>query len=120
MNYIEMVNDSLEYLETKLQRPVTLDELAEKYYISRYHFYRIFRAITNMTLKEYTLRRRLSEAAKQIKSTPKNIIDIGFEFGFESLYLILGPFCVILQRYIYLDFDGRVSSATGTIYANCH
>jgi len=84
MNYIEVVNDAIEYIENNLQKTVRLDELAAKYYISRYHFYRIFRSLTNATLAEYITQRRLSEAAKKIKATKQSIIDIAFDYGFES------------------------------------
>jgi len=84
MNYIDVVNDAIEYIENNLQKTVRLDELAAKYYISRYHFYRIFRSLTNATLAEYITQRRLSEAAKKIKATKQSIIDIAFDYGFES------------------------------------
>ncbi|SEJ02092.1 AraC family transcriptional regulator [Propionispira arboris] len=84
MNYIEVMNDAIEYIENNLQKTVRLDELAAKYYISRYHFYRIFRSLTNATLAEYITQRRLSEAAKKIKATKQSIIDIAFDYGFES------------------------------------
>lgn len=84
MNYIEMINDAIEYIENNLNRAVSLDELAAKYYISHYHFYRIFRSLTSKTLSDYINQRRLTEAAKKIKATKKNIIDIAFDYGYES------------------------------------
>lgn len=84
MDYIEIINDSIEYIESNLESPITIDELSGRYYISRYYFYRMFRALTNKTVKEYMDERRLTEAAKRIRTTDQNIIDIAFDLGFES------------------------------------
>ncbi|MHB1044348.1 MAG: hypothetical protein ACYC0Q_16180 [Eubacteriales bacterium] len=44
MNYIEIVTDVIQYIESNLHRKLCLEELASRYYISPMHFYRIFRA----------------------------------------------------------------------------
>lgn len=46
MNYIGIINDAIQYIESNLHRKLCLEELASRYYISPMHFYRIFRAVT--------------------------------------------------------------------------
>lgn len=84
MNYIEMITDSVEYIESNLHRKLTLEELASRYYISPTHFYRIFRALTNQTVKSYILGRKLSEAAIALRNSNNKVVDIAFRYGFNS------------------------------------
>lgn len=84
MNYIEIVNDAIQYIESNLCLKLSLEELASRYYISPTHFYRIFRAVTNQTVKSYILGRKLSEAAIALSTTDRNVVDIAFRYGFNS------------------------------------
>lgn len=84
MNYIEIVNDTIQYIESNLHRELRLEELASRYYIYPMHFYRIFRAVTNQTVKSYILGRKLSEAAIALKNTERRVVDIAFQYGFNS------------------------------------
>lgn len=88
MNYIEITNDAIQYIESNLHRKLCLEELATRYYISPMHFYRIFRAVTNQTVKSYILGRRLSEAAIALKNTDYKVVDIAFQYGFNSHELL--------------------------------
>ncbi|MFZ5644717.1 MAG: helix-turn-helix domain-containing protein [Bacillota bacterium] len=84
MNYIDIVNDAIQYIECNLHRNLRLEELASRYYISPTYFYRIFRAVTNQTVKSYILGRKLSAAAFALKNTDLNVVDIAFQYGFNS------------------------------------
>lgn len=84
MNYIEIINDAIQYIEANLHRKLCLKELSSMYYISPMHFYRIFRAVTNQTVRSYILGRKLSEAAIALKNTNLKVVDIAFQYGFSS------------------------------------
>lgn len=84
MNYIEIVNDAMQYIEANLHRKLSLNELASRYYISNTHFYRIFRAVANQTVKSYVLERRLSKAANTLRETNCKVVDIAYQYGFNS------------------------------------
>lgn len=84
INYIEIVNDSIRYIESNLHRELSLEELASRYYISPMHFYRIFRAVTNRTVKSYILGRKLTGAAISLRETDSRVVDIAFQYGFNS------------------------------------
>ncbi len=84
MNYVEIINDVIQYIEANLHRKLCLKELSSMYYISPMHFYRIFRAVTNQTVKSYVLGRKLSEAAIALKNTDCKVVDIAFQYGFNS------------------------------------
>lgn len=84
MNYFEMVNEAIQYIEDNLDQNLTIDKFAEQYYISKYYFSRIFKALTGKNVKEYLDSRKMAEAAKKLKNTDTRIIDIAFEYGFRS------------------------------------
>lgn len=84
MDYIEMVDDATHYIENNLDKDITLDQLAERYYISKYYFFRIFKTVTNKTLKVYMDERKLIAAAKEIKETDKKVKDIAAKYAYGS------------------------------------
>jgi AraC family transcriptional regulator len=84
MNYFELINDAVNFIENNLARGFSLDELAGRYHVSRFYFHRIFRAVTNKTLKTYLDERRLSEAAQRLRNSQDSILDIALDFGFSS------------------------------------
>ncbi len=84
MNYFQMINETIEYIEVNLSRNILIDELAERYQISKFYFTRIFKALTGKNVKEYIDGRKMTEAAKRLKTTSSRIIDIALDYGFES------------------------------------
>lgn len=84
MNYFTLMNEAIEYIENNLNRNVTVEELSNRYYISKYYFIRIFKALTNQTVKEYISKRRLTEAAKALQNHDRRVLDVAFDYGFES------------------------------------
>lgn len=84
MNWIENMNNALEYIEENIERDITSDEIAKVAYSSKFHFLRIFYMLTGMNLGEYIRKRRLSLAAKDIMSSKMKIIDIAYKYGYET------------------------------------
>jgi len=68
-------------VEANLHRNLSLQELASEYYISPTHFYRIFRTVTNQTVKSYILGRKLSEAAIALRNTNCSVLEIALQYG---------------------------------------
>jgi AraC family transcriptional regulator len=97
MNYIEIINDAIQFIESNLHRKLELEELSSRYYISPMHFYRIFRAVTNQTVKSYILGRKLTEAAVSLRNTDRRVIDIAFGYGFSSHELFTRNFQKMFQ-----------------------
>ncbi|CAH2213485.1 AraC family transcriptional regulator [Tepidibacter aestuarii] len=84
MNWIENMNNVLEYIEENIDNSITPDDIAKVAYSSKFHFMRMFSMLTGMTLGEYIRQRRLSLAAKDIMSSNKKIIDIAYKYGYET------------------------------------
>lgn len=73
-----------EYIETRLKCPITLTELAKAGHYSAFHAARIFKEITGRSPFEYIRMRRLSAAAERLLEKKSRVIDVAFDFVFDS------------------------------------
>lgn len=84
MNYLKRVQNAVNYIEVNLNEQLDLKDVARIAGCSLFYFHRIFQAISGFTLKEYIRKRRLAEAAQELRNTRKGILDIALDFGYES------------------------------------
>jgi AraC family transcriptional regulator len=84
LNYLHQIQMGIDYIEAHLDFDFTLGEVAKAAGISQWHFQRIFKALTNETLKTYIRSRRLAKALEKLLVTDARIIDIALEAGFDS------------------------------------
>ena len=61
------IAEALSYINENLSRELSVDALAERVYLSRYHFMRLFKAQTGMTVHAYVRQKRLIQAARLIR-----------------------------------------------------
>lgn len=79
-----MLNNTLEYIERNLDTELTIDDISKVAYSSKYHFQRIFYALTGFTVTQYIKNRRLTLAAEELIATDKRVTDIALKYGYES------------------------------------
>lgn len=84
MNNIEVISNTINYIENHLTKKLSLETIALALNYSKYHLHRIFKKTVNMTIHDYILRRKLSEAAKYLVFSQKPIIEIALLSGYES------------------------------------
>lgn len=84
MNYAERIQDSIEFIHNDYGTSITLDDLAEKAFCSKYHYLRIFHSMVGESPMDYLRRYRLEKAVYEIMSTKKSITEIAMECGFNS------------------------------------
>lgn len=75
------IEDTLSYINENLIRELTVDALAARVYLSRYHFMRLFKAQTGSTVHAYVRQKRLLYAARLIRegiNANKAAADSGF------------------------------------------
>ncbi len=77
------MNRILNFIEEHLEEKMTNGQLAELAGYSEYHFLQLFKAHTGETVMEYICRRRLFRAMDEIAAGSR-IIDVAFQYGFES------------------------------------
>jgi AraC family transcriptional regulator len=84
MTYQERILRVLVHIQTHLDDPLSLDELAGIACFSPFHFHRIFRGIVGEPVKEHVRRLRLERAAARLKFSAQPVIDIALDAGYES------------------------------------
>jgi len=81
---IKAVRKMQDFMEDNLHNPVSLSKLARAAGYSQWHAGRIFKEITGKTPFEYLRVLRLSKAAEELRIKPSKIIDVAFDFVFDS------------------------------------
>lgn len=84
MNYLKNVQIGINYIESNLDFDISLAQVAIEAGLSQWHFQRIFKALTNETLKTYIRSRRLSNSLDKLLTTKLRIIDIAVSAGYDS------------------------------------
>lgn len=84
MNNYERIQKAIDYIEENLTRKIFIEKAAEASFFSSAQFYRIFFAITGLSVKSYIRRRRIFEASKELRTSQRIILDIAIEYQFES------------------------------------
>lgn len=72
------------HIQSHLDRNMGIEELAGVACFSRWHFNRIFRAMTGESLMDYTRRLKLERSAWDLKYTGLSVTDIAFDAGYEN------------------------------------
>lgn len=84
--YISRINKTFDYIDSNLDKPLTLEELASVASFSRFHFSRIFHSIVGETPFQFIQRVRIEKAAMLLLTNRKmNISDIATKCGFSDL-----------------------------------
>lgn len=77
------VADILWYLNRHMREPVTLDQLSERFFISKHHLNKVFRKATGTTVLDYLLHKRIT-AARQLLITGSNAREAAEMTGFHD------------------------------------
>ena len=81
---IQPVERMRDYIESHLAEPITLAALARAARYSQWHAARLFKEVTGKSPFEYIRLRRLSAAATKLRDAPTRVVDVAFDFVFDS------------------------------------
>lgn len=79
-----VIEPALRCIKNEYSRALTLDELAKKCNVSKYHFCRIFRTVTQKSAVEYLRDFRLRVANALLSNTDNSVAQIAACCGFEN------------------------------------
>ena len=79
-----MVFDVQNYIETHIEEPLTLESVAARFFINKFHLSHIFSAITGYTFKRYVIMARLAKAKDLLLHTEDEVQEIASLCGFSS------------------------------------
>lgn len=86
--YVVLVNHIIDYIDTHYQEELTLDILASQACVSVFHFHRIFRQMTGVSLNRFVTLVRLDKASSLLKNNLLlSCTDVAYQCGFSSLSL---------------------------------
>ncbi len=84
MEWIQSLNQAIDYIEDNLLHQLTCDAIARQAYISNFHFQRTFNLLTGLTVGEYIRNRRLSLAGQELIKEDAKVINIALKYGYET------------------------------------
>jgi AraC family transcriptional regulator len=84
MSQIASMCRAVDFVEAHLKEEIVVADMADAAGYSLYHFCRTFNGIVHHTPYDYLMRRRLSESARELVETDKRIVDIAFDYRFNS------------------------------------
>ena len=68
-----------------LDEDLSVESVADQFFISKYHFSRIFKAVTGESVSAFMKRCKVDQSAVDMKLNPeKSITDIGLDYGYSS------------------------------------
>ncbi|MFC1569922.1 GyrI-like domain-containing protein [bacterium] len=83
--YAARMNRVLDYIETRLDQSMTLNELSEIAHFSPFHFHRLFSAFVGEPLNQFITRIRVEKAASMLVASPqKTITEVALDCGFSG------------------------------------
>jgi AraC family transcriptional regulator len=81
---LERLNQAMEHIESHLDQPIEVAELARIAVTSEYHFRRLFSALAGVPLSEYIRRRRLTVAGAEVLAGERTLLDVATRYGYGS------------------------------------
>ncbi len=84
MEWVERLNQSMNYIEEHLTGEIDYEQLGRIACCSAYHYQRMFTYMAGVTLAEYIRRRKMSLAAADLLAGEERIIDIAEKYGYRS------------------------------------
>lgn len=80
------IGKAIDYVESNLEKKLLLERVAQEAHFSPYHFHRLFKIVTNETLNDFIVRKRIEKAAFfLLKQKEKTITEVSEKVGFSSL-----------------------------------
>lgn len=83
MNYINLINSSLVYIEEHIKETITAEDVANHVMYSVHHFSRMFSEQVGLSFKQYSVNRRVKHVLYEAVKG-KLLIDAVFDYGFDS------------------------------------
>ena len=84
MDWLERLNESINYIEDSLSSDFSLGRAAQIACCSAFHYQRMFSYIAGIPLGEYLRRRKMTEAAFDLHNGKLKVIDAALKYGYDS------------------------------------
>jgi AraC family transcriptional regulator len=78
-----IIADVVQYIEDNIRAKLSLEEISQAVFLSKYHLHRIFTSVAKIPLMEYVRNRKLSLSIEELLHTKMRIIDIAYLYAFD-------------------------------------
>lgn len=82
--YQPVIQQTLSWIEAHLEEDISPRDIERISGYSQFHFHRLFQSALQMSVMEYVRRRRLTKAAVALTTTEERILDLAYQYHFES------------------------------------
>lgn len=96
-NYDEQMGRILKYINTNFADINNIEQIAEQFYISKYHLCRIFKESMKMTVIDYLNIIKVKSACSLLESSDKSVLEISQLCGFNSTAYFSNVFKKIMK-----------------------
>ncbi len=80
------LEEILDYLQKHYAQKITLDELAERFFINKFYLTRIFKQQVGMSINQYLLQYRITKAKQALRFSNESVENIGYACGLGAPY----------------------------------
>lgn len=84
MEWLKNLSKAIDYIEDNLDKTISIEKAAQIACCSTYYFQRMFSYVAEIPLSEYIRRRRMTQAAFELQSTDKRVLEIALQYGYTS------------------------------------
>ncbi|MEI7025497.1 AraC family transcriptional regulator [Paenibacillus sp. y28] len=88
------ISEVVDFINAHYDHSLQLQDIGDRFYISRFHLSRLFKEVTGFTFVEYVNTVRVKEAQRQLRDTGEQIIHIAERSGFENV----SHFCRVFRQ----------------------
>lgn len=92
--YTQTIKTAKEYIQDHLDQKLLLEDISKEVHLSQFHFLRIFKQCTGMSIHQYILSMRVEKAKTELRRSKRHLNEIGFNAGFIDQ----GHFCKTFKK----------------------
>ncbi len=81
---VKLIAPALSMIHLSYSKRLSVEELADACSVSKYHFCRVFKQVTNLTVVQYITSYRVDVAEVMLKSGADSIKDVAWQCGFDD------------------------------------
>lgn len=96
MSTPDSLHAARDFIDRHFDEPISVDEMAARAHLSRYHFIRAFRRAFFATPHQYLTRRRIDRAKDLLANSQRTVTEICFDVGFSSV----GSFSTLFRNVV--------------------
>lgn len=82
--YYHRLSRALDFIVRRIDQQCSIEEVAAEAAFSRFHFQRMFRALTGESVAELVRRLRLERAAYRLRAEPVSVTEVALDAGYDS------------------------------------